>query len=125
MSYIKNKNSKDYTDITKSIYNILASEFGYTARISDIWKLLAIACGIKEFELLDFRLYLNGPFESYLVDQLIDWQRGEDIDFTDIKDSILRVGDFTSSEKTILNEGDIEERLWAIFLCICDPTLNL
>ncbi len=123
--FIKNKNDNDYTGVTKSVYHILADRFGYTARISDIWELLRYSFGIEEFELLNPRLYQNGMFESYLLDELIKWQKGEDVNFTDIYQAILTVGDFTGREKLMFDYGNIEERLWAIFLVICNPEMNI
>lgn len=123
--FIKNKNDNDYTGVTKSVYHILADRFGYTARISDIWELLRYSFGIEEFELLNPRLYQNGMFESYLLDELIKWRNGEDVNFTDIYQAILTVGDFTGREKLMFDYGNIEERLWAIFLVICNPEMNI
>jgi hypothetical protein len=123
--FIKNKNDNNYTGVTKSVYHILADRFGYTARISDIWELLRYSFGIEEFELLNPRLYQNGMFESYLLDELIKWQKGEDVNFTDIYQAILTVGDFTGREKLMFDYGNIEERLWAIFLVICNPEMNI
>ena len=123
--FIKNKNDNDYTGVTKSVYHILADRFGYTARISDIWELLRYSFGIEEFELLNPRLYQNGMFESYLLDELIKWRNGEDVNFTDIYRAILTVGDFTGREKLMFDYGNIEERLWAIFLVICNPEMNI
>lgn len=123
--FIKNKNDNDYTGVTKSVYHILADRFGYTARISDIWELLRYSFGVEEFELLNPRLYQNGMFESYLLDELIKWRNGEDVNFTDIYQAILTVGDFTGREKLMFDYGNIEERLWAIFLVICNPEMNI
>lgn len=123
--FIKNKNDNDYTGVTKSVYHILADRFGYTARISDIWELLRYSFGIEEFELLNPRLYQNGMFESYLLDELIKWRNGEDVNFTDIYQAILTVGDFTGREKLMFDYGNVEERLWAIFLVVCNPEMNI
>jgi hypothetical protein len=122
---VKNKNDNDYTEIVKSVYHLLSNEFGYLARISDIWLLLARSFNIKEFELIDTRQYQNGQFESYLIDRLIDWKHGKDVNFSEITDAIKTVGDFTSSEKLMFEHGNIDERLWAIYLLIDSPELKI
>ena len=122
---IKNKNNTDYTEIVKSVYNMLSIEFGYLARITDIWLLLAKSFNLQNFELINQKQYQNGEFESYLIDRLIEWRNGEDVNFSDISEAILMVGDFTGSEKLMFEHGKIDERLWAIYLVICDPTLKL
>jgi len=117
--FIKKK-SKDneYSYTTLSVKDLIKSKFGYTARISDIWSLLATSISLNKFEILDPRYYMNGPFESYLVDEYIKWNNGEEVNFTDIYESILNVGDFTQSEKLTLNSCNIEERLLGIFLAL-------
>ena len=122
---VKNKNDNDYTEIVKSVYHLLSNEFGYLARISDIWLLLARSFNIKEFELIDTRQYQNGQFESYLIDRLIDWKHGKDVNFSEITDAIKTVGDFTSLEKLMFEHGNIDERLWAIYLLIDSPELKI
>mgnify|MGYP003294618066 CR=1 FL=1 len=121
---IKNKNSNDYTDTVRYVYYIISKKYGYTARISEIWELLRDSFGIKEFELLEPRLITNGSFESYLIDRVIDWQNGKEVNFTDIYKAILEVGDFTGTELLMFDSGNTEERLWGIFLSICTPGLE-
>ena len=121
----KNIKDIDYSSITKMSYRLLAYRFGYSARISDIWEMLRIVYGFDEFEILNPREYQNGNFESFLADKYYLWLKGEDINFQDIEDAIMDVGDFTGKEKLLLTSGDMQERLWAIFLCLSDPTKNL
>ena len=122
---VKNKNNNDYTDIVKSVYHLLSSEFGYLARISDIWLLLARSFNLPKFELIDTNQYQNGELESYLIDRLIDWREGKDVNFTDISDALKFVGDFTGDELLMFEHGKIDERLWAIYLVILDPALTI
>ena len=118
---VKNRNSNDYTEVFKSVYHLLSIEFGYSAKITDIWMLLARSFNIPKFELIDTRQYQNGEFESYLIDRLIEWRDGKDVNFSDITEAILVVGDFTTSEKLMFEHGKIDERLWAIYTIILDP----
>lgn len=122
---IKNRYSNDYTEIVKSVYHLLSAEFGYLARITDIWNLIAKSFNIPELELIDTRQYQNGEFESYLVDRFIDWRNGKDVNFTDISDAVKLVGDFSESEKLMFLHGKLDERLWAIYLTILDPSMKI
>ena len=56
-----------------------------------------------------------------MVDRLIDWNTGKDIDFSLIKEAILLAGEFTEKEKLLLKQDDIEDRLWGIFLAVSNP----
>ena len=122
---IKTKNDTDYSETTRQVYRILSSKYGYSIRVSNIWELLAVSLGIPEFEILEPKLYQNGQFESYLIDQYISWRQGDPVNFTNIALSVLEVGDFTGSEKLLLSQEELENRLWAIYLCLIDPNLNL
>lgn len=121
---VKNKDCVDYTETVKITYNLIRSTYGYTARIVNIWEMLKKIFSVEEFELLTPELYNNASFESYLIDRQIDWLNGKDIDFGEIYDAILTVGDFTGEEKRMMNYRKIEEILWGIFLAICNPDLN-
>lgn len=122
---IKTKYDTDYSETTKQVYRILAEKYGYSIRVSNIWELLAVSLGIPEFEILVPRMYQNGQFESYLIDQYIFWREGKPVNFEDMADLVLQVGDFTKSEKLLLTYEELENRLWAIYLCLIDPNLNL
>lgn len=123
--FIKRKNDTDYTDITKAVYQILKNKYSYRARISDIFLLLKDSFGLSEFMILDFKQMNNSPFESWIVDKYISWLHEDSIDFVEISNAILTVGDFTISEKELFKSGQIEERLWAIFLVLSSPELNI
>lgn len=117
----KSKYDRDYTDTVKAVHQLLSSKYGYTARISNIFELLKESFGLKEFEILDTRTCNNGLLESFLIDKQKDWLDGKKVNFSDIYEAILKEGDFTISEKLLFNTGNVEERLWAIFLTICSP----
>lgn len=117
---IKNKESNDFSSSAVLVCNLIVEKYGYTARITRIWELLQDALAIQEFELLDHR-EVKPEFESYLVDRLIDWNTGKDVDFSLIKEAILLAGEFTGKEKLLLRQDDIEDRLWGIFLAISNP----
>jgi len=117
---IKNKESNDFSSSAALVCNLIVEKYGYTARITRIWELLQDALAIQEFELLDYR-EVKPEFESYLVDRIIDWNTGKDVDFSLIKEAILLAGEFTGKEKLLLRQDDIEDRLWGIFLAVSNP----
>lgn len=117
---IKNKESNDFSSSAALVCNLIVEKYGYTARITRIWELLQDALAIQEFELLDYR-EVKPEFESYLIDRLIDWNTGKDVDFSLIKEAILLAGEFTGKEILLLRQDDIEDRLWGIFLAISNP----
>ena len=121
----KSLKDTDYSDITRTTYRVLSYKFGYTARISDLWNLLRMSYGLKEFEILEHNNPEMRNFESYLIDQYIDWVGGKEIEFDNIEEAIFGVGDFTGMEKLLLQSGDLQDRLWAIFLCLSDPNLKI
>ena len=121
---IKNRYSRDYTEIFKSVYYLLSNEYGYSSRITDIWSLLPKSFNISKFELVDTSQYQNGEFESYLIDRFIEYRDGKDVNFSDISEAILLVGDFTRDEKLMFLHGKINERLWAIYSVILDPDMK-
>lgn len=124
MQLIKNKEDIDYTEVVKNTYSLVRSTLGYTARIINIWDILKLTLGIDEFEILMPEMYNNASFESYLVNKQIDWMEGRDVDFHEIYEAVLTVGDFTSEEKRLMINRKLEEILWGIFLAICNPELN-
>lgn len=124
--FVKTKDSRDFSEVTRSVIDFLRLTYssGIVPRISDIFTLLKDSFGIKEFELLDHRQIVNGPFESYVLDRYIDFLEGRPVNFTELFEDILKVGDFTAPEKTLLSEGNPEERLWAIFLVVSGLCIN-
>ena len=122
--FVRNRQSELSKNV-ELIYEMLSLEYGYTARVSMIWEMLAKAFGIPEFEIMDFNLFMNGSFDSYLNDCYRDWYLGKDIDFSLIADAVM-TGDFTASEKLLMLDGNnLAERLWAIFKVISDPSDKL
>ena len=124
-SFIKTINDTDYTQTVQYVYLKLIDKYKNIARISDIFTLLREAFDIDEWVALDPNILQNGNLESYLIDRQIEWMNGRPIDFNGIYQSLLTAGDFVASEKKIFEQGDIRERLWAIFLVITKPDLNI
>ena len=116
--YLKNKNSSDYTSQVRVFFNVIDTKFRYSARISDIWALIMTGFGLQQFDILEPQFYNSGEFESKLINYLISWKNGEDIDFSEICALVLSVGDFSKAEKLMFGNNNLEECLWAIFMVI-------
>ena len=125
MELIKTINDKDYSDIAINIFEILKSRYGYTLRISRLLEIIRdVFLFGSELLLVDIKSCSNGLFDSFLMDQLINWQQGKEVDFSKIKDEIYKTYQFSSSEKLILETGSIEERLWGFFLALSKSQLE-
>lgn len=120
---IKSKEDTDFTDIVKNTFIKLYTKYGVSARITDIFNLIKDAFDFNDFDLLDFNISCNSELESYLIDRQIDWQKGKKINFNNIYKNLLNKGDFSKKEKILFETGKIEERLWAIFLLICNSDM--
>lgn len=122
--FIKTKFDKDYSFITRATYFQMIHKFGSMARISGLMDMVKFTYDIDEWLLYDPKDLQSAGFTSYLIDKMIDYKAGKPIDFTEIYESILNSGDFVESERRLFEIGNLEERLWAIFLAIDDPTNN-
>ena len=120
-----NKYNTDYPETTVMVYRYLLPNNQYSARISNMFQLLAESFGLKNFEILDYRNIQNGPLVSWLMDRQIEWQKGEDVNLSEIYRALLVAGDFTSQERLMFETGSMEERIWAILLLITSPDLNI
>ena len=122
---ITNKYNTDYPETTVMVYRYLLPNNQYSARISNMFQLLAESFGLKNFEILDYRNIQNGPLVSWLMDRQIEWQKGEDVNLSEIYRALLIAGDFTSQERLMFETGSMEERIWAILLLITSPDLDI
>ena len=41
------------------------------------------------------------------------------------EEAVYTFGDFTEMEKLLFESGNMQERLWAIYLYLIDPNMNL
>lgn len=127
MNFIKNNKSTDFTNTTIETFNYLKlihKNNLYSVRINNMFQLMKEAYGLDEFDILDSRNCNNGDLDSFLIDRQIDWINGKNVNFGEISNKILEIGDFTEKEKDMFNEGKFEERLWAIYLLVCSPNLD-
>lgn len=120
---IKTKEDRDFPDSVKMSYRILKRNG--LIKITDFWRALSLVFGLKEFEILDLKSPHVLEFESYLMDLLIDWRNGESVEFENLEKAIYSYGEFTEMEKLLFQSGDLQCRLWAIYVYLIDPNMNL
>ena len=120
---IKTLKDKDYPESTIISYNIL--QRAGILKITDFWRALCLVYGVKEFEILNLRDPHASEFESYIIDRYIDWIKGDPVEFEDIEEAVYKFGDFTGTEKLLFESDNMQNRLWAIFLYLVDPNINL
>lgn len=105
-------------------YKELKKKYGvYGARITDIIQMLEVLQGNQKFELFDANTWNSGQFSSYLMDQQIKFMAGEELDMVIFHDDILKVYQWTKEEKKRFDDEIIEEKIWAIFKFVIDPSL--
>lgn len=125
MELIKTIKDKDYSDIAVNVFQVLKSRYGYTLRVSRLLEIIRdVFLFGSELLLVDIKTCSNGLFDSFLMDRMIDWQQGREVDFSKIKDEIYKTYQFSSSEKLILETGSMEERLWGFFLALSKAQLE-
>lgn len=123
--FIRTIDDEGYTQTVRYTYLKLIDKYRNIARISDIFTLLRESLDIPEWILLDTREVQNGNFESYLIEKQQSWIRKEPINFTELYKALLTAGEFVISERRLFEQGNIEEILWAIFLVITKPELEI
>lgn len=123
INLVKNINNVDYTTNVITTFNQLKNKFSYTLRISMILDVVKLCLEKKEFDIIDERLCENGSFESFLIDQYINWRDNKDIDFSKIYNKLKEVYSFSNSEKLLLETINIDEKLWAFFLALSKDSI--
>ena len=113
----KSKNDTDYNNITVFVNNMIIDKYGITARITRIWEFILNILSLDEFSFLDMKT-INPLFESWLIDNFIDWSNGKEVDFSEVRQSILNAGSFSSKEKLLIDQDEFDEMLWGIYLAI-------
>ena len=110
--------------VVQLYYKELKKKYGvYGARITDIIQMLEVLQGNKKFELFDANSWNTSQFSSYLMDQQIKFMAGEELDMVVLHDDILKVYQWTKEEKKRFIDEIIEEKIWAIFKFVTDPSL--
>ena len=105
----------------KVFYDTITEKFSFLARVSRFWEMLPLTFGIPRFEILDLGDFRIGQFENYLIDKMIEWENGKEIDFDEVGQRCLGAGDFTGTELLLMSEVNLPLRIWALFLAITFP----
>ncbi len=115
---IKTINEKDIPLEVISFWKYLRAKYGITLRISMLLQIIKDFLNISEFDIIDERQCNNGPIESYCIDRFIDWSKGKSVNFSEMFRKICDYYTFSKSEKLRLEEGKVDEKLWAFFLAL-------
>lgn len=116
MKLIKDRFNKEWTDDCKVAFNTARSN-GITS-ITRLVETIQKTFSIKEWDLLDPRTTKNGEFDSYILDKLSDFFYDREVDFEEIVETLLKYEDFSTAEKRMFSAGNLEERVWGIFLSL-------
>ncbi len=118
---IKSKTDK-LTVLAENSLNKIRSNFGISARVTDIWTILpSILLDQKQFDILDLHFVVNGDFDSYLINELVSFKKGESVNFTKIKEKLIEIGDFTTKELLSLKESFADEVIWGFYKYVDSP----
>lgn len=118
----------DLGPIFRATYIRVKEKWSYTARSSEVLEMIKFSYEFPEWDLIDFhQINLNmSEFDGWVVDRLIEYRDSkEGIDFVEIWNKIKTFFDFSKSEIEQIELGNIDERLWAIFTAIINPSLEM
>ena len=107
---------------TKESFRYLQAKYNYNVRSVDFIILIMNSYGIDKPESFDIHGWdPYGTFKNYLIEQQIAFNAGQEVDAAQIHRDVLKVWDFSNSEKYLFRTDSLEPRLWAIFLISNDP----
>lgn len=109
----------------KGTYLQIKSHWGYTARISSLLEMIQYCYGIKEWELIDLRDVNNGDMQSRWMDKAIEFREGKEVDFGELWEDLKKNLTFSTSELNLIETGEIDQRLWAIYTVLVSPNLPI
>jgi hypothetical protein len=112
---------QEIPEITRGCFNLLKRKFGYSARISEFIPLLETTLGEKLDSFSPYSWNFD-PFLSYLIDLQIAFMKGQEIDMAELHTKMLEAYPWSGRDKRTFIEKDLEQRLWAMFLVITDPS---
>lgn len=119
MEYTININTPDIPQETKISFNIAKSKIKYP-KVSDFIQILESMYDHK-FEYFDTQTWNTPQWTSYLIDLVLEYKSGKQVDLCDWKNNFLKEFDFTREEIKMFNTLRIEERLWAILILLNNP----
>lgn len=109
----------------RGTYLQIKNHWGYTARISSLLEMIQYCYGIQEWELIELREVNNGDMQAKWMDSLLEYREGKDVDFGAIWEDLKSRLSFSISELNLIETGEIDQRLWAIFTVFISPNLPI
>lgn len=124
-SFPKEDELSSLPETFKATYIITRDKWKYTARITQLLELLQYSYGIKEFELIEWTRVNNGMLQAEWMDALIEFKSGKGVDFGKLWEDMKKELEFSIKELNIIETGEVDVRLWAIFTVLSDPNLPI
>ena len=126
MSRVINEGNIDSLSPTfRATYVTIRDKWGYSARISFLMEMIRFSYGISECDIFDPREINNSLLESKMMDFYIDFINNRSINFLEVWNEIKKECQFSSREIDLIESGNIDERLWAIFNVLSNPNLEI
>lgn len=118
--YLVNKNLIDIPESVKIDFNTLHRKFGNSVKVSDFIQMIECVYG-SHFQLFDDKTWNDPRFLSHIIDLVIEFKNGKDVDLSRLHTELTDMYQFTKTEKRLFLEKSLEEKLWAIFLILNNP----
>lgn len=121
--YIININTpdKDIPVLVKECFNKLKDKYGSNFNITNLPDYLKLITS-QSFEDIDYYTDWTPMFVSYLIDLQRKFMKGGDLDMIVFHQDIIKVFHPSKLEKQLLVKNNFEERLWAIWLAVSEPS---
>lgn len=116
-----NTPEKDIPVLTKECFNMLKDKFGCNFKITDLPDYLRVVT-LQKFEDIDYHTDWTPMFVSYLIDLQHKFMKGGNLDMVVFHQDIIKVFHPSKLEKQLLVKDNFEERLWAIWLAVSEPS---
>lgn len=116
-----NTPDEEIPELTKECFNRLKDTYGYNLKITDLPDYLKLLTDMN-LEHVDYQETWTPMFVSYLIDLQHRFMKGDDLDMVVFHQDIIKVFHPSGLEKKLLVKNNIEERLWAIWLAVSNPS---
>ena len=113
--------AKQLRHLYRDLDAVSKDRFGYNLKITDLPDLLRTVSSQK-LEGIDYTTDWTPMFVSYLIDLQHKFMKGGNLDMVVFHQDIIKVFHPSRLEKQLLVKENFEERLWAIWLAVSEPS---
>lgn len=121
---VVNRENKDYNLEASLLVEKIKEKYPYGARSTDYWDILKLCLGIDDWQLMSFMEIQNGSFDAYIMDCTREFISDNGVELEEIYKATLSVGEFSQTEKRVMEKANINNVLYAILLVISGIKLN-